>query len=207
VTLGWKEKDDLQCVIQHLRASGRVSTIGLWGRSMGAVTAILYGCRDPNLSGIVLDSPFANFKTLSLEIASTHTKMPKFAASIAYRFIRKSVKKRAKVDIYKLKPINEAKKCRIPALFVVAKEDDFVRPHHGESLFREYGGDKKFLRVEGDHNSVRPTHMLSSVGLFFQSMLGADKLPAFNENLLGETPPIPTLEEALLEYQNAPKGV
>ena len=41
VTLGWKEKDDLQCVIDYLRNTKRVSTIGLWGRSMGAVTSIM----------------------------------------------------------------------------------------------------------------------------------------------------------------------
>ena len=39
--------------IQHLRALGTVSTIGLWGRSMGAVTALLYSQRDPSIAGVV----------------------------------------------------------------------------------------------------------------------------------------------------------
>ena len=42
VTLGWKERADLATVIDYLRSSGTVSKIGLWGRSMGAVTSILY---------------------------------------------------------------------------------------------------------------------------------------------------------------------
>jgi alpha/beta superfamily hydrolase len=42
VTLGHKEQDDLQTVIDYLKSTGRVSLIGLWGRSMGAVTSILY---------------------------------------------------------------------------------------------------------------------------------------------------------------------
>lgn len=40
--------------------------------------------------------------------------------------------KKVSLDIGKLNPIEYVSKCFIPALFVVAKGDDFVRPHHGE---------------------------------------------------------------------------
>jgi hypothetical protein len=36
VTLGYYEREDLMCVVAHLRATEIVSTIALWGRSMGA---------------------------------------------------------------------------------------------------------------------------------------------------------------------------
>ncbi len=36
VTLGYFEREDLLCVVAHLRATDVVSTIALWGRSMGA---------------------------------------------------------------------------------------------------------------------------------------------------------------------------
>ena len=36
VTLGYFEREDLMCVVAHLRATPFVSTIALWGRSMGA---------------------------------------------------------------------------------------------------------------------------------------------------------------------------
>ena len=42
VTLGHKEKDDLKAIISYLYDNKRVSTIGLWGRSMGAVTSLFY---------------------------------------------------------------------------------------------------------------------------------------------------------------------
>ncbi|MCH83781.1 esterase/lipase domain protein, partial [Trifolium medium] len=38
VSLGWHEKDDLKIVVSHLRSNKQISRIGLWGRSMGAVT-------------------------------------------------------------------------------------------------------------------------------------------------------------------------
>lgn len=34
------QKDDLKAVVEYLRADGHVSLIGLWGRSMGAVTRL-----------------------------------------------------------------------------------------------------------------------------------------------------------------------
>ena len=53
VTLGAHEQDDVEVAVAHLRATGNVSTIGLWGRSMGAVTALLYSQRDPSIAGMV----------------------------------------------------------------------------------------------------------------------------------------------------------
>ena len=36
VSLGYYEREDLMCVVAHLRATDVVSTVALWGRSMGA---------------------------------------------------------------------------------------------------------------------------------------------------------------------------
>ena len=65
VTLGEREKDDVEVVIEYLRKGVNrlqstvyfpVSVIGLWGRSMGAVTALLHSSRDPSIAAMVLDS-------------------------------------------------------------------------------------------------------------------------------------------------------
>lgn len=53
VTLGAHEVEDLGVVVRHLRSQGGVSSIGLWGRSMGAVTALLYSHSDPDIAGMV----------------------------------------------------------------------------------------------------------------------------------------------------------
>ena len=42
ISLGYYEKDDVYTVINYLKNSNKVSTVGLWGRSMGGSTAILY---------------------------------------------------------------------------------------------------------------------------------------------------------------------
>lgn len=34
ISLGWFERDDVEVIVDFLRKSNKVSTIGLWGRSM-----------------------------------------------------------------------------------------------------------------------------------------------------------------------------
>ncbi len=53
VTLGALEADDLGVAVKYLRDKAACSTLGLWGRSMGAVTALLYSQRDPTIAGMV----------------------------------------------------------------------------------------------------------------------------------------------------------
>lgn len=69
ISLGWFERDDLATCIEHLRSTGRVTRIALWGRSMGAFTAILHADRDPSIAGLVLDSPFVSLRDLATELA------------------------------------------------------------------------------------------------------------------------------------------
>jgi alpha-beta hydrolase superfamily lysophospholipase len=60
-------------VVDHLRDQGHTSKIGIWGQSMGAVTALLYANRDPSIAGIVLDSPFSSLNKLMMELVDKFT--------------------------------------------------------------------------------------------------------------------------------------
>ena len=59
ITLGINERDDTEAVVNYLRSDPTVGKLGLWGRSMGAATAILYAKDDPSIAGLVLDSPYS----------------------------------------------------------------------------------------------------------------------------------------------------
>lgn len=123
-----------QCVIEHLRRSGTTSTIALWGRSMGAATALMHGERDPSIAAMVLDSAFASLNMLAEEMVEKARQQGMFApgllVAIVIKFIRSSVQKRANFDIKALAPIDNADKCFIPAMFVAAEGDHFVPKHH-----------------------------------------------------------------------------
>ncbi len=91
ISLGWHERDDVNVIVNYLREHRKVNTVGLWGRSMGAATALLHGDRDPSIAGMVLDSAFSDLKVLVQELARTHTKVPSFLVSTAMSLIRGSV--------------------------------------------------------------------------------------------------------------------
>lgn len=71
-TLGLKEQDDLEAVINYLRSKYQMQTVYIWGRSMGAVTALLLAHRSNNTccDALVLDSPFASTKSMVLDSKS-----------------------------------------------------------------------------------------------------------------------------------------
>jgi len=174
ISLGWHERDDIEVLIDYLREHRFVSTVGLWGRSMGAVTALLHGDRDPSIAGMVLDSPFSDLKTLVMELGATHTKIPKFLISTAMTFVRSSIRSRADFDCYHLAPIEHVDKCFIPALFATGNQDDFIKPHHTDELYKKYAGDKNVIKFEGDHNSTRPSFFFDSATIFFSTTLQVD---------------------------------
>lgn len=53
MTLGANEVGDLEVVVHYLRQRFPKAMIGLWGRSMGAVTALLFSHKDPSIAGVV----------------------------------------------------------------------------------------------------------------------------------------------------------
>jgi len=96
VSLGFFEKDDLGCVVDYIRAQEGITRIGLWGRSMGAVTALMYGVSNPGIACMILDSPFSSLKTLANElVAKLQDSIPKMLVGVAFKIIKGSVKKKS----------------------------------------------------------------------------------------------------------------
>ncbi|XP_057757520.1 uncharacterized protein LOC130976626 [Arachis stenosperma] len=172
VTLGWNEKDDLRAVVNYLRADENVSLIGLWGRSMGAVTSLMYGAEDPSIAGMVLDSPFSDLVDLMMELVDSYrVRLPKFTVKFAIRYMQKTIQKKAKFDITDLNTIKAAQSCFVPALLGHAIDDDFIQPHHSDRILEAYMGDKNLIKFEGDHNSPRPQFYFDSINIFFNNVL------------------------------------
>ncbi|CAO2823559.1 unnamed protein product [Amaranthus hypochondriacus] len=187
VSLGWHEKDDLRVVITYLRSQKRVSHIGLWGRSMGAVTSLLYGSEDPSISGMVLDSAFTNLFDLMMELVDVYKiRLPKFTVKMGVQYMRHMIQKRAKFDIKDLNALQVASKTFIPALFGHAKEDKFIQPHHTDIIFKLYAGDKNIIKFDGDHNSSRPQFYYDSVSVFFYNTLHPPQLASVWSNKIQE---------------------
>ncbi|KAH0986079.1 hypothetical protein GBA52_013256 [Prunus armeniaca] len=172
VSLGWHERDDLKVVVSYLRSNKQISRIGLWGRSMGAVTCLLYGAEDPSIAGMVLDSAFSNLYVLMMELVDVYKiRLPKFTVKMAVQYMRRIIEKKAKFDIMDLNCLQVSSKTFIPALFGHAKDDKFIPNHHSDLIYKSYAGDKNIIYFDGDHNSSRPQFYYDSVSIFFYNVL------------------------------------
>ncbi|KPI82952.1 hypothetical protein ABL78_8028 [Leptomonas seymouri] len=140
ISLGFYERQDLAAVMEFLTLkSDEVDGVALWGRSMGAVTAIMYASKDPWVRCIVCDSPFATLRLLINDLVERHggrtaRVIPNAVVEAIVERIRKRIMKRAAFDIDDLDTVKYARLCRVPALLFYGSEDDFVTSKHCELI-------------------------------------------------------------------------
>jgi len=169
VSLGWFESEQLRDVLAHVRATKKVSAIALWGRSMGAVTALIYTVQDQSIAALILDSAFSSLTQLMTEVSQR--KAGSAFAGIGLRFLRSSVLERAGFDIELVQPIDQARSCVAPAMFAHGRRDDFVEISHAHTLRDQYGGVSHLVEFGGDHYSERPPEMYKEAKWFLQEHL------------------------------------
>ena len=185
VSLGYYEREDLATVVAHLRARlGAAVKIALWGRSMGAATALMYASREArlpiqNVKCLILDSSFSDLVQLAEEMVGKAREqgiiVPNVVVSVALAAIGWSVQNKAKFDIKEISPVQHAPQISIPALFVCGEQDDFIKPHHSEAICAQYKGSSNLMLVQGDHNDPRPLILFSATTQFLQKhLLGED---------------------------------
>ena len=149
-----------------------VGNIGIWGRSMGAATTLLYAHSDPRVKAICVDSPFERFEKLAEELVKKQINLPSFLIAGALKIIKSTVKSKNGLDISKLNPIEKVEKTFQPAIFVHAINDELINVEHSINLFNNYGGPKSLKCCDtGGHNTKRPKIVRNEIGEFFKKYL------------------------------------
>ena len=185
ISLGWYEAQDVQCVVNFLRNTNKVSSIGIWGRSMGAVTSVMYASKDPSISGIFLDSPFYSLNLLIDELSIDRVSLPNFLVRQVIKMLKETVKEKAGFNIDDIEPGEYAKKCFVPAFFCHGKDDNFVDVHHCKDLYLIYPGEKNIFLIEGEHNSLRPNELNEKASEFFYHALKCKYIRELNDCYYG----------------------
>jgi pimeloyl-ACP methyl ester carboxylesterase len=171
ISLGWFERDDVRIVIDFFQKLPGVGNIGLWGRSMGAATTMLYSYSDNRIKAICMDSPFGDFKLLATELCLKHVTLPNFVIDGAMGLVKNTIKEKSGLEIDKLQPQLYASKTKIPAFFVHAVNDELINLEQTIQLYEKYNGEKSLNVVEGGHNSTRQKHVLEKIAKFFATYL------------------------------------
>ena len=176
ISLGHYEKEDVDCIIEYLLKSKKVSKFGLWGRSMGAVTAIMYASEHPKIiSALILDSGFYSLNLLIHELVNSKINLPNFIFEPVLKNVKETIKEKAGFELDEIEPYLYAKKCNVPAFFCHGKDDNFVFPHHCQDLYDVYKGYyKKIILVKGNHNTARPREIKNKISEFLLEYLKDD---------------------------------
>jgi len=142
---------------------------------MGAAIAVSCAAKDPLVTACVLDSAFSSLPVLAQELTIKKKgalAIPQFCFQALYGLVRQEVRTHAGFDIEDLLPIRAAPDAKPPALFLVAKDDAYIPPHHTYDLHKAWGGKEKLLvTTEGGHNSTRTKALLDYVGQFLEKWL------------------------------------
>jgi pimeloyl-ACP methyl ester carboxylesterase len=183
VSLGYYENRDIKVVVDYLMSAGSVSRVALWGRSMGAVSSVMYASRDPRIACLVLDSLFTSLKELIGDLSKTYKYVPNALISYFIEKVRRKVVTLAEFDFEEVNTTRYIKSCLMPAAFIHGLEDTLVDIKHSQALFETYRGEKLLFEIDGTHNSVRNTTVVNQVGIFLKDALSRTNFYAEEDDL------------------------
>ncbi|OHT12539.1 Clan SC, family S33, methylesterase-like serine peptidase [Tritrichomonas foetus] len=156
VTLGHNEQYDIVDSLDFLRDHFHVTHFVLWGRSMGAASAVLAASLHPMIKGIIVDSAYSSLSSLFSAIAQ-QTPLPSFIRPMAVWWIKHEVQQRAGFDCNDVNPSKiAAKNVNVPLFLGHCTDDNFVPYSHGVKIYQKYAcPDKEMMTMTGGHNGVR----------------------------------------------------
>ena len=147
-TMGYKEADDLQTVIDVVKQRlGNDIIIGTHGESMGAATVMIHAGRYHNVNFLVEDCGYNNLKELLTFLCKNSKKFPVFPTIPLCLIIFKIA---TGISVKDVNPSLEISKCEdIPMLFNHGEKDDFVPTYMLNNLYESKKGFKKLHIYEG----------------------------------------------------------
>jgi len=146
-SIGQYEVQDLLGAVDFIKTQPEISKqIVLLGFSMGASTAILAGAREPAVTAVIADSPFADLKNYLNTNLSVWTELPSVPFNQAFFMVVPSL---TGLRAESVSPINEIKNLGSRPLLLIHGEGDVDIPiENSEKLQRTYPN-AELLRVPG----------------------------------------------------------
>ena len=153
VSLGYFETQDTNFLINLLHKQFNMGPFILWGRSMGAATALLVD--NPYVVAKISDSSFTSVPDMCAAIAKSMSLPSMFIPAVIW-FLKKKVLSAADFDIEQISPLDCEQESPVPVVFGHAQEDQFIPFEQCRELYDSYENPHKYIMVlEGGHNSKR----------------------------------------------------
>ena len=164
VTLGVRESEDLDKLVLFIQRKYKIFNISLWGRSMGAVTSLIYCNRHAfNITSIVCDSPFLNLERSVSHIVGRKMGISPFFVGLLLGLVRNKILTKVGVDLLELNLERTVKNMKTPTLLIGSKVDELVPLEDFEFIFKNYGTRQiKFIQTNSEHNEIREEKIIAA---------------------------------------------
>jgi dipeptidyl aminopeptidase/acylaminoacyl peptidase len=128
-TLGYRERTDLQRVLDFLEARG-ATAVGVFGFSLGGAVALLTAAEDPRIRAIAAYAPFADLRALAHELYGWMWlgRYPFVEAMLLWSRVAFGA------DITRPTPAEAAARVAVPVLLVHSRQDEQIPFRHAERL-------------------------------------------------------------------------
>ncbi|MBO7451889.1 MAG: alpha/beta hydrolase [Clostridiales bacterium] len=150
---GLCESVDLNSWIEFCKKqAGENCRIFIYGRCMGAVTALLAAEQEDfseNVAGIIADSPYDNFERPLLDLGKRKYKIN---ISFLYKWVKRCVTLRFGFDIDQCDCAKKAHRIEVPVLMFHGEKDHIVNPEASKIIYDRIRSPKRMIIVEdADH--------------------------------------------------------
>lgn len=153
-TFGYKEKQDIQVIVNWVRERLPEVKIGIWGNSLGGAIALQSLAIEPHLSFGIVQSTFADLEQVVFDYRNRI--LQGFGSrSISNRALRRAGWI-AGFDPGSVRPAQAARQLEQPILLIHGEQDRNISVDNGQQIFQALpSSNKHFIRVPGaDHFDV-----------------------------------------------------
>lgn len=180
ITFGYNESKDTEIIIDYSFKNFGFNNFALWGRSMGAVTSILFTSKKKyDIKHLVLDSPFYKLKDTIAYFAKNRLGISFFLTKFAMNFISSNIKEQVGYDIINLCVKDHVSKINIPTVLIGSKNDEMVPFEHSKKIYESFSNHKKVKMFisEKKHNETREIQIISeSFNEMIKNLLNDNKI-------------------------------
>jgi alpha-beta hydrolase superfamily lysophospholipase len=179
VTLGGREREDVQAAIAYLASRDDVDAggIGVLGLSLGGALAILAACDSPLVRAVVAESAFRSIRSAVRQNFRRFTRLPSFPwAEMTTRL----TEWRYRVSALRVAPERDVMRLERCALLLIHAEDDrVISVRDAAAIFERAPEPKEFWRIPSAEHAMAlgalPQEYAHRVVAFFDRwLLGAD---------------------------------
>lgn len=155
-TLGDMEADHLKLIIDKIKDHYKI--LILWGRSMGAVTAMKYLHNNTTtpIKYLILDSPYIKLKYFYENIVKNNIYLPKFISKTIFNNVISKIISKTGCNLDKINCYQYAKEIKLFTIFITSKNDEYVDIKRSNKLYDKIlSNHKKIININLKHNEER----------------------------------------------------